>query len=302
MKRLVLLLLFLTSAGVAQPDMYTEYLAGARSSSLGQVMLPQVNGIADAALNPAALARLSSVNAGILYSPFENGGENIGVGIGLPLHPNAGIGVMSFRNRIGITIGRHPGERKKVMAAGSAILVSFARTFLQGKLSVGLGLKTTMFDFEKPVSTGVGVNVGVGYKLTSGSPLLKKAEIGCAVDNLATLFYDNAEDEPLPTYRTPLRAGLLFYKPVDMKRGQLNFIANLSYFELDDAVRLHGGVEAVFASILYVRGGLFSDQYMLGAAVNYKHILLEYAWHSRKSWNAFNISPYQHLFSASFHL
>ena len=74
------------------------------------------------------------------------------------------------------------------------------------------------------------------------------------------------------------------------------------YTEYRAGPRLTALGQSVFAAVFSLQAGFFSHQYMLGAAVDCRHVLFEYAYHSSSFSNAFYSSPYQHMVSASFHL
>jgi len=230
--------------------------AGARARGVGNAFVGVADDASAAYWNPAGLTQLKAPSLMLMDRITTLDTNYINVAGALPLRSAGALGV----NFIYYGVDDIPIFDENARPGGNlsdkegAVSLSYANSI--SNLSFGVSVKgiLQMMDSSDDASTtvetrtrGAGIDIALLYQLSS------RFQVGVIFHDKITM--EDADDDALYSVEIPrsIISGVLYRLPIDEHR--LHFMADVEQ-QQDQPLRLHVGMEAVFAKLLALRAGL----------------------------------------------
>jgi len=272
--------------------------ASARALGLGRAYVALADDPSAVFWNPAGLEFVPRMSFSIFHATLYEGASYDFVGFVYPTLDFGTIGIGYAR----VGIGGIPVVNNFNIREGSAefetseLYISYGKK-LPYNLTSGITFKIDRqsFSYLNLVTGGIGLDIGLMYRLPWESNLFRNLRLGFHYQNLLKPELKlGATTEKLPTR---MRFGLAKKIPVG-EENYLQILIDYSKSEFETA-KLHMGSEYRFRELGFIRLGLDQSNLAIGGGIKYRFIQIDYSFGNLSYQNEF---PATHRFSITFNL
>ncbi|GJQ62188.1 MAG: hypothetical protein SCALA702_12410 [Melioribacteraceae bacterium] len=279
MKKIVLLILFLSGFGFAQSAgntglAFLKHGFGARNIAMGDLGVAGIDDLSAFNYNPAQLAKYK--RAEIIFNHNEImtdvRSETFGAGFKLFGLPFAlGVNTTSVSD---IEIRNTPGDPASTFNANYFYTGLATGFFVSEDISVGLGVKYLYEGMLTYNANGYALDFGVNYY-----DLVEGLELGLAYRNIGSMNELKSEATKLPG---DLRFGAAYGMDMPELNGELLVVGGYQKYTDTDDNHIHAGTEFVFKKLAALRLGYQigyeSKGFSGGLGVYYSGFNFDYAF------------------------
>ncbi|MDZ7264400.1 MAG: PorV/PorQ family protein [candidate division KSB1 bacterium] len=256
---------------------------GARALALGNAYVAEPADATTIYWNPAGLDFIQRKNVSLFYTNLLAGSQYYFLGY---VHPTIAFGTLGV-GLINIGVGGIEETDENAVSGGIATYSNYQLLFSYGKqlpwdVAVGLNLKIDHQDFSNFLltdvgtsATGIGADVGILYRPSATSFLMRGLSLGLTVQNLvgSRLKMDTGTD----AYPINVRFGVA--KPIIINEWGNQWAVFMDLEQgAKEPFRFHFGTEYVFQNMAMLRLGLNNNQVAFGAGAAFSMFQLDYSF------------------------